>query len=707
MRKIHPLWFAIAVIGATSNLASSAGNTVTKVTTFEDENGENPAACSLREAVRANNDMTDFGGCGFGGNREKNSIQLQDGVYKISESLGAIQVNRNLSIFGFDNGDYDHSDPLTGTRPLPKLPSTIIDGQSRTRIFDSTMKDASLTLSNLVIRNGGNAGVDRGGAILAGGVVSLFRVMMENNVAGEQGGAVFLSGQNSTLNTTITSFDHNLAPKGSAFSMSCIENFKHTERGVEILQSSFIENGSPTSLSVIEACTSTNLSFNTTTFSGNLAAPIADEGAVIRYMKDVTSSSGIIMNYVTAMENGNTPFIGYGAIGKLSLTASVIAFNGGKGCHAYTSHATSLDGNYNTLQDCPFVFNSLSSNTDLTGVSGVSLASEFEPLGYYGALTRNYLPKTTSTYILNKGPVSDNCLGNVDQRGSIRDTLVCDRGATERRVLTAVEDADAKNLEETDRAIIVSVMSNDIPGETPSERLRFDENYTIDVTEGGCTVGERNPTTKLLPLLYKPTTNSLFEGSCSYRLRNTVTGETSKASKLRFQIINMPPKAGNDSVVLPNGASAVQIDVLQNDSDANDGKWGALYCGVPSTTPGGASPYDCSKEPGVNIRIIDAPKLGYLTAEKKQPCPNNTADSSQSCFGGKLTYHPYNTLSPFSDSFTYSVYDENLVSSNTASVQIINGAPKEGTGGGSTGWLSLGVLGILALRRYRSRQEKA
>ena len=133
---------AIAVIGATSNLASSAGNTVTKVTTFEDENGENPAACSLREAVRANNDMTDFGGCGFGGNREKNSIQLQDGVYKISESLGAIQVNRNLSIFGFDNGDYDHSDPLTGTRPLPKLPSTIIDGQSRTRIFDSTMKDA-------------------------------------------------------------------------------------------------------------------------------------------------------------------------------------------------------------------------------------------------------------------------------------------------------------------------------------------------------------------------------------------------------------------------------------------------------------------------------------------------------------------------------------------------------------------------------------
>ena len=26
MRKIHPLWFAIAVIGATSNLASSAGN---------------------------------------------------------------------------------------------------------------------------------------------------------------------------------------------------------------------------------------------------------------------------------------------------------------------------------------------------------------------------------------------------------------------------------------------------------------------------------------------------------------------------------------------------------------------------------------------------------------------------------------------------------------------------------------------------------
>jgi CSLREA domain-containing protein len=72
-----------------------------EVTTTVDENGTNPAACALREAVRTINEQAGIGGCVF--TAGDTLVELGAGVYQLSLNLGTIDrvaVTRAMTIRG-------------------------------------------------------------------------------------------------------------------------------------------------------------------------------------------------------------------------------------------------------------------------------------------------------------------------------------------------------------------------------------------------------------------------------------------------------------------------------------------------------------------------------------------------------------------------------------------------------------------------------
>lgn len=72
-----------------------------EVTTFADENGTNPAACALREAIRTLNEQTDVGGCRF--SPDDSLIELGAGTFTVSLDLGVVDripVRRPMTLRG-------------------------------------------------------------------------------------------------------------------------------------------------------------------------------------------------------------------------------------------------------------------------------------------------------------------------------------------------------------------------------------------------------------------------------------------------------------------------------------------------------------------------------------------------------------------------------------------------------------------------------
>jgi CSLREA domain-containing protein len=97
-RSIH---FALTVLVV---LASPAASAIV-VTTTVDENGTNPNGCALREAVRAINDRSSFGGCVF--TPGDAVIELGAETYQLSLNIGVIdrvQITKPLTISGQGRG---------------------------------------------------------------------------------------------------------------------------------------------------------------------------------------------------------------------------------------------------------------------------------------------------------------------------------------------------------------------------------------------------------------------------------------------------------------------------------------------------------------------------------------------------------------------------------------------------------------------------
>lgn len=184
---------------------------------------------------------------------------------------------------------------------------------------------------------------------------------------------------------------------------------------------------------------------------------------------------------------------------------------------------------------------------------------------------------------------------------------------------------------------------------------------------------------------------------CEYTVE--APDKTRSTGIVQTRISNIRPIAKNDEYTLRRGQESLSFNILDNDNDDGDGPLGSLH------EPEDRAPFFNSGD-RVNIKIKKAPVLGRLVFEREAQCPDNSATRpNEICYGGRVTYLVDNTFSPFNDSFTYVVLDQDKAESNEATVRIINTATTtEDTrsSGGSLGlWGLLSLVGLSMLARRR------
>ncbi|RYY80501.1 MAG: CSLREA domain-containing protein [Moraxellaceae bacterium] len=309
------------------------------VSTFEDEDGENASACSLREAIQAATNNRAYGGCIAGDLDLTDQIRLKAGIYKLKKSL---IVGSAMTISGGDAANFDKTDSYTNVYPArSRLETTIepADDNAAFSLFDSTTSRATLNLNNVILQNGKS---NRGGAIRAGGSVNLSRVRISNSSATDSGGAIYLEGSSANLSAADSLFDKNVAVRGAVIGMSCLDNVTNTPHSVTLDRTSIYDNGSPViTQSVIDYCGTV-----TSTISASTIAENKTNNVIINYVLSenhpLHPTSSLSLTSDTIVKNLGKATLLYDNVGKLALSGSIIGFNSGKSC-SYALGAAAAD----------------------------------------------------------------------------------------------------------------------------------------------------------------------------------------------------------------------------------------------------------------------------------------------------------------------------------------------------------------------------
>jgi len=664
--RFHQSLLALSILVSHSAYAVVTIN----VNTTNDEFGENLENCSLREAIEAINTRNPFGGCRAGERFGTNRIILEAKEYILTR--GELSPKEEMTIQGdFKN---DLIDNITQTKPRRLAPTTTINAQQKSRIFNTANGKSTLKLNNVKLINGYTA--EEGGAILAGGLLDIFNVLFDNNKADKTGGAIHLLGTSSSLSASNSTWQNNStnAGVGSAFSMTCLGELKTTPRTIIIQNSSIINNGSSDNKSTIEACGNLTFNIQSSTIAQNKTS---NTGSIINLNDNTYPLSNFTISNATIINNQSGTALWFGKLATLQIDNSILSFNQAKSCDTNLSSSNiNYVGNNNLYENCDILKITSTSaafhGNDQHIIAGsVNWTELLNPLGNYGGYTLTYLPKLNSLsnqYVINKAN-SGVCQDYIDQRGSSTHATSnvenCDRGSVERRAAIAVVDRTAlfTNKDKTDRIVEINVLDNDIPSETDltddheNARGSFakdaDGNYLLKITDdngGLCTVRQRT-SENLLPYLRFDNggklINKVQSSSCKYSFIDS-NGTQAIEGQLFFSIENKLPIAGDDSFYLPAGASQISMNLTSNDNDENDGKYGGL-CTENTVKCNG----------GYYIRVVDSPKLGTILGDSR-PCPDYTDTNKFICYRGDLTYQSKNDLAPFNDKFTYVVYDNDL-----------------------------------------------
>lgn len=704
-RLIRGLCSAI-VLTASFNAAAV---TIT-VTTRADQDGTDPENCSLREAVKAINTSVAYGGCPAGLNRAENRIQLKSGIYELNKELpikqDTIIAGANTYRTVDDKFGTTEPDPMTGSdtsrlRPLTTIrPAT---GKS-IRLINASGSASGLELVDLILE-GGNpsdplASNNYGGAILSGASVSLENVRISSSTA-VRGGAIFLSGL-AGLTISDSTLSGNVASQmGGAVDMSCYLDGS-ISRTLNINRSTLSGNSSVSGAGAIAMCGSVTATITASTLSGNAANASA---GTLHYADSYgATDASITLEFLTAAENTGRAVVVSSGHKTVLVKNSVFAQNSAA-CYV------------NAASNC--TVNDLGADNDVANkVIVLADMSEFESdgLAAYGGLTDGYLPLLTGSSILDK--VTDGCKGT-DQRNLSRDNVAsCDIGALERLQLAAVDD-EGKNQAGDGRVAFVDVLANDSYGEDGSGTPVITKpiNFQIvnrsgtEISDSACSIEPADPdpdSEHPLPRLKVDTsrvvTSITAPIKCYYQLLDgvgTPIGTVADAAQAEIFISNLKPITNDDYYMRPVGVTTVQLDLLLNDKDED------AIAGVPDAThfiimiKGGT----------IGDRAGVKTPLGFVSGELVTcPAAAGTGDPVEGsvCFkGGPLLYSADNNLSPFTEEFDYSIYDQHLgeepLESAAATVTIRTDAPDpESSKGGSLDWMLLG-LGMLAfLRRTRS-----
>ncbi|NNH24938.1 CSLREA domain-containing protein [Acinetobacter terrestris] len=468
----------VMVLSAMSLMA--AEDRTIYVTTFLDENGENANACSLREAIITAKKNAAYGGCTPGNTvfGQKDYIQLKAGTYKLNSEL---VPESNVIISGASRENYKEKNKLTQTYPALEGIKTMISGEGRTRIFNTSKTEISFTLNNIQLENGyagTQAGQNgRGGAVLIGGDLIFNNGSIVNSKAEVAGGAIYNVALNTEKKISINGslIQGNTAAKGSVIAMDCYGNMDDTKPVIYFERNSIIKNGSSNSLSSLDFCGSAKVDLLTNTIAQNKAS--ITNGSILRMVTDglnrLSPYSVITMTSNTIVENEAHSTLLYDENGSKYGAFNVLAFNkGGKSCRYYSNTGVPKENimfilaknalNLGTGADqCMLPKSTLDAtventkNIDVSTTSFSTLLSELIPASPYNMFLPLYYPRNNQTATDLVDVKSSGC-SDYDQRLLERadDTVLqlnpdlqssCDIGSVEQMNLAAVDITDLKN----------------------------------------------------------------------------------------------------------------------------------------------------------------------------------------------------------------------------------------------------------------------
>ncbi|EPM0148507.1 CSLREA domain-containing protein, partial [Acinetobacter baumannii] len=488
MKNYKKALLALSIL-ATMPLFADSTNKRIEVTTFADEDGENPNACSLREAIKVAATRKSDYGCTIFSLDDNQAIQLKAGTYTLNKEL---VPNANISIYGYgergEDKNWTEKNPLTNDYPaLPEL-KTRINAAGKSRIFNTAENKKALTLQNIILENG--IASTQGGAIYAGGNVTLLDSQILNSQA-PKGGAIFLGGSGVNLSISHSLLQGNQAVTGSVLAMSCKEEPAYAKRDITITSSSIFKNGSLNSKSTFEFCGEPNAILTINTIAKNIADKI--NGSILKFTGDavpgsttnpstiLSGSSSLNLQNNTIVENtAHTTFL-YDSLGIKELRFNLIGYNlGSYACRYLVGPAADLKNSgftlsfnalnlTNNVEKCDLPTEALTSSNKTIDIANIPFSSLLEPqssaspetgfLPVYYPLNNTSSPQNDLIDVDPDG--KDTCI-TLDQRGLIRSVTnklyyqsgiknSCDIGSIELMKLTAGDIKDLGNDSFTDR----------------------------------------------------------------------------------------------------------------------------------------------------------------------------------------------------------------------------------------------------------------
>ncbi|CAM4227205.1 hypothetical protein F901_02297 [Acinetobacter dispersus] len=331
---------------ATMPLLAATSSTPIKVTTFDDEDGGNLNACSLREAIKTAADRVSYGGCPVAdmSPTTQKVIQLEKGIYTLNKEL---TPSVNISIVGASPVDWQSKNVLlndiVNQYPAQIQLQTTIKAEN-SRIFNTTLGKSALTLSNLILSGGNTTG--SGGTIYAGADVLLQNSQILNSRA-KEGGAIFLAGPSSSLTLSKSLIQGNQAENGSVLAMSCKNDLGYAAHTISLLANSFVNNGSTNSKNMLEFCGVATVDASNNTIAQNTVN--ATTGNLIKFSGDtkagtdprpddpssiLSGTSKLTLTNNTIVENNAFTTLLYDKLGDKTLAFNIIAYNGGNNSYA-------------------------------------------------------------------------------------------------------------------------------------------------------------------------------------------------------------------------------------------------------------------------------------------------------------------------------------------------------------------------------------
>ncbi|NIE96136.1 CSLREA domain-containing protein [Acinetobacter sp. Tr-809] len=464
MKNYKKALLATMVIATMPLMAAGTSNTPIKVTTFEDEDGDNPNACSLREALKTAADRVSYGGCTVTDklSTTQKVIQLEKGVYTLKKELAPTV---SVSILGSSPLDWEEKNVLlndvVNLYPAEIPLQTTIKAEN-SRIFNTTLKATNLSLTNVILTGGRST--DFGGAIYAGADVVLQSSQILDSHA-KEGGAIFLAGPSSTLTISKTVIQGNQAEKGSVLSMGCMTDAKYIKNTINLTANSFINNGSENSNSMFEFCGEAAATLTTNTIAKNIANVAT--GNLIKFTGDtkvgsevnnrpsiLSESSSLLLTSNTIVENKAYTSLLYDKLGAKILNFNVIAYNGDSSSYACrylfgnaaeetkvrfaildNAFALKEEGSTSAINNvCDVPKESLKDNKTNLNVSKINIETllDYQPASAHTSFMPMYYPKpnVTSVPVDDKGntklvgllDIDDTGCSETDQRGLARIT---------------------------------------------------------------------------------------------------------------------------------------------------------------------------------------------------------------------------------------------------------------------------------------------